>query len=317
MVGGKESSIMPLEVGAETGQAQEIRRLKDECGAVILAHYYQPPEIKEIADFVGDSLRLAQQAATIDASVIVFCGVFFMAESAKILSPEKTVLLPEVSAGCYLADQATGEGVRVRKEQIPGCVVVTYVNSSAAVKAESDIVCTSANAVKIVDSLPEDKPILFVPDRNLGHYVAQQTGRQFHLWDGCCNVHDKLTAADISAARDAHPGALVMVHPECRPEVIDIADHVSSTGGMLRFAKESQNKSFIVGTEEGMIHSLEQACPDKLFYPAAEHMTCPDMKVTTLEKVEKALLQMEPQIEVDPVVAEKARLALKRMLEIS
>lgn len=308
---------MPLKNGAETGQAEEIRSLKERCGAVILAHYYQPPEIKEIADFVGDSLQLARQAADVDAQVIVFCGVFFMAESAKILSPEKTVLLPEQSAGCYLADQATGEGVRARKEQIPGCVVITYVNSSAAVKAESDIVCTSANAIQVVESVPVDKPILFVPDRNLGHYVAQQTGRQLHLWDGCCNVHDQLTVADISAAREAHQGALVMVHPECRPEVIEIADHVFSTGGMLKFAKESHKTSFIIGTEEGMLYSLRQACPDKFFYPAAAQLLCPDMKLTSLEKVEKALLQMEPQIEVDPTVAAKAQVALKRMLEIS
>ena len=306
---------MSQDTGLLTELGREIGELKKKRGAVILAHYYQRPEIKEIADFVGDSLQLARQAASVDAGVIVFCGVYFMAESAKILSPEKTVLLPEKSAGCYLADRATGDGVRARKEEIPGCVVVTYVNSSAAVKAESDIVCTSSNAVKVVNSLPKDKPVLFVPDRNLGHYISRQTGRQLHLWDGCCNVHDNLTVQEVRAARDAHPGALVMVHPECRPEVIDIADHVSSTGGMLKFAKESPNTSFIVGTEEGLLYSLEQACPDKFFYPAAPHLTCPDMKLTTLEKVRNALVKMEPQIQVDPAVAEKAQLALSRMLE--
>lgn len=306
---------MSQDTGLLTELGREIGELKKKRGAVILAHYYQRPEIKEIADFVGDSLQLARQAASVDAGVIVFCGVYFMAESAKILSPEKTVLLPEKSAGCYLADRATGEGVRARKEEIPGCVVVTYVNSSAAVKAESDIVCTSSNAVKVVNSLPKDKPVLFVPDRNLGHYISRQTGRQLHLWDGCCNVHDNLTVQEVRAARDAHPGALVMVHPECRPEVIDIADHVSSTGGMLKFAKESPNTSFIVGTEEGLLYSLEQACPYKFFYPAAPHLTCPDMKLTTLEKVRNALVKMEPQIQVDPAVAEKAQLALSRMLE--
>ncbi len=304
-------------VGKELELGQEIRELKKKRGAVILAHYYQRPEIKEIADFVGDSLQLAQQAASVDAGVIVFCGVYFMAESGKILSPDKTVLLPEKSAGCYLADRATGEGVRLRKEEISGCVVVTYVNSSAAVKAESDIVCTSSNAVKVVNSLPEDKPVLFVPDRNLGHYISCQTGRELILWDGCCNVHDNLTAEEVEAAKDAHPDALVMAHPECRPEVIDIADHVSSTGGMLKFAEESDNTSFIVGTEEGMLYSLKQACPDKNFYPAAPHMTCPDMKLMTLEKVKNALVKMEPQIQVDPGVAEKAQRALSRMLEIS
>jgi quinolinate synthase len=304
-------------VGKELELGQEIRELKKKRGAVILAHYYQRPEIKEIADFVGDSLQLAQQAASVDAGVIVFCGVYFMAESGKILSPDKTVLLPEKSAGCYLADRATGEGVRLRKEEISGCVVVTYVNSSAAVKAESDIVCTSSNAVKVVNSLPEDKPVLFVPDRNLGHYISCQTGRELILWDGCCNVHDNLTAEEVEAAKDAHPDALVIAHPECRPEVIDIADHVSSTGGMLKFAKESDNTSFIVGTEEGMLYSLKQACPDKNFYSAAPHMTCPDMKLMTLEKVKNALVKMEPQIQVDPSVAEKAQRALSRMLEIS
>jgi len=302
-------------MGKELELGQEIRELKKKHGAVILAHYYQRPEIKQIADFVGDSLQLAQKAAGVDAGVIVFCGVYFMAESAKILSPEKTVLLPEKSAGCYLADRATGEGVRARKKEIPGCVVVTYVNSSAAVKAESDIVCTSSNAIKVVNSLPEDRPVLFVPDRNLGHYVARQTGRKLILWDGCCNVHDNLTAEEVKAVKDAHPDALVMVHPECRPEVIDMADYVSSTGGMLKFARESDNTSFIVGTEEGILYSLQQACPDKFFYPAASHLTCPDMKLTTLEKVRDTLEKMEPQIQVDPSVAKKAQLALSRMLE--
>lgn len=308
---------MPQESDNKIKLGQEIRELKEKRKAVILAHYYQRPEVKEIADFVGDSLQLAQQSASIDAEVIVFCGVYFMAESAKILSPEKTVLLPEKNAGCYLADRATGEAVRARKEEIPGCVVVTYVNSSAAVKAESDIACTSSNAVQVVNSLPNDKPVLFVPDRNLGHYISRKTGRQLILWDGCCNVHDNLTVAEIDAARAAHPGALVMVHPECRPEVIDAADHVSSTGGMLKFAKESPNRAFIIGTEEGMIYSLQQACPDKLFYPAAHQLTCPDMKLTTLEKVKQTLEGMEPQIQVDPGTAKKAQRALARMLEIS
>ncbi len=307
---------MPQDTGMMTDLVQDIVELKEKRGAVILAHYYQPPEIKEIADFVGDSLQLAQQAAGVDAGVIVFCGVYFMAESAKIISPDKTVLLPDKSAGCYLADQATGEDVRKRKEEIPNCVVVTYVNSSAEVKAESDIVCTSSNAVKVVNSLPKDRPVLFVPDRNLGHYISKKTGRQMYLWDGCCNVHNNLTLQDVEAARSAHPGALVMVHPECRPEIIDAADYVASTGGMLKFAGESKNKSFIVGTEKGLIDSLQKICPDKEFYPAAQHITCPDMKYTTLEKVKDSLETMEPKIQVDPETAEKARKALSRMLEI-
>lgn len=307
---------MPQETGMMNELVQEIRELKQKRGAVILAHYYQLPEIKEIADFVGDSLQLAQQAASVDADVIVFCGVYFMAESAKILSPEKTVLLPDKSAGCYLANQATGEAVRKRKEEIPGCVVITYVNSSADVKAESDIACTSSNAVKVVNSLPEDRPVLFVPDRNLGSYVSKKTGRQMYLWDGCCNVHDNLTLQEVEAGKSAHPGALVMVHPECRPEVVDAADYVAGTGGMLKFAQESKARSFIVGTEQGLIDSLQRLCPDKEFYPAAQHMTCPDMKFTTLEKVKESLEKLEPSIQVDPDTAEKARKALSRMLEI-
>ncbi len=296
---------------------QEIKELKEKRGAVILAHFYQNPEIKEIADFVGDSLQLARQAEDVDAGVIVFCGVYFMAESAKILSPEKVILLPERSAGCYLADRATAEGVRQRKGQIPGCVVVTYVNSSAGVKAESDIVCTSANAVKVVDSLPPEQPILFVPDRNLGDHVAKKTRRDLILWEGYCNVHHNLTVDELQKTREEYPDALVMVHPECRPEVVKIADYVSSTGGMLKFAQRSEATNFIVGTEEGILYSLKKACPDKQFYLAAEHMICPDMKLTTLEKVRDALLRMEPEIQVDPGVAEQARLALARMLEIS
>lgn len=296
---------------------EEIREWKEKRKAVILAHYYQRPEVQEIADFVGDSLQLARLAAGVDAGVIVFCGVYFMAESAKILSPEKTVLLPEAGAGCPLADMATAEDVRARKEAIPGCIVVAYVNSSAAVKAESDIVCTSSNAVKVVNSLPGGRPVLFVPDGNLGNYVSRQTGRRLVLWDGYCNVHHKLTAEDIRVARAAHPEALVMVHPECRPEVIDLADHVSSTGGMIRFAQESLHRAFIVGTEEGIIHPLRKACPGKSFFPAASRLVCPNMKLTTLEKVKYALEVMEPQVEVDPAVAKGARLALDRMLEIS
>jgi len=246
----------------------------------------------------------------------VFCGVYFMAESAKILSPEKTVLLPDKSAGCYLANQATGEAVRKRKAEIPGCVVVTYVNSSADVKAESDIVCTSSNALKVVNSIPEDRPVLFVPDRNLGSYISKKTGRQMYFWDGCCNIHDNLTLQEVEAARSAHPAALVMVHPECRPEVTEAADYVASTGGMLKFAQESSARSFIVGTEQGLIDSLRKLCPDKEFYPAAQHMTCPDMKFTTLEKVKESLEKLEPSIQVDPDIAEKASKALSRMLEI-
>lgn len=297
--------------------SREIRELKEKRRAVILAHFYQRPEVQDVADFVGDSLQLAQQAAATDARVIVFCGVYFMAESAKILSPDKIVLLPEPDAGCPLADMATAEAVRARKEEMPGCTVVTYVNSSAAVKAESDIVCTSSNALKVISSLPEDRPVLFVPDGNLGNYISRMTGRTLTLWDGYCHVHNRLTAEEIKAARAEHPEAPVVVHPECRPEVIDLADHVSSTGGMLKYVRNSPAASFIIGTEQGMLYPLRKTCPDKNFYPAARHMLCPNMKLTTLEKVKWALVDMEPGIEVDPDIRLKARRALARMLELS
>lgn len=297
--------------------SREIRELKEKRRAVILAHFYQRPEIQDVADFVGDSLQLARRAAATDAGVIVFCGVYFMAESAKVLSPHKTVLIPEPAACCPLADMATPEAVRARKEEIPGCIVVSYVNSSAAVKAESDVVCTSSNALKIVSSLPEDRTVLFVPDRNLGNYVSRLTGRSLLLWDGYCHVHDKLTAGEVGAAKAAHPEAPVVVHPECRPEVIELADHVASTGGMLEYVKNSPASSFIIGTEEGMLYPLRKAAPDKEFYLASGHLLCPDMKLTTLEKVKRALEEMEPRVELDPEIMFKAKHALNRMLELS
>jgi quinolinate synthase len=296
--------------------SQQIGELKQKRKAVILAHFYQRPEVQDVADFVGDSLQLAQQAAATDAGVIVFCGVYFMAESAKILSPDKIVLLPEQEAGCPLANMATPEAVRARKESLPGCIVVTYVNSSAAVKAESDFCCTSANALKVIEAMPQERPVLFVPDRNLGAYVAQRSGRRLELWDGYCHVHDRLSPADIRQARAEHPGAPVMVHPECRPEVIAMADYVASTGGMLKYPGTVQASTFIVGTEQGLLHFLEQTYPDKSFYPAGSHMVCPNMKLTTLEKVKWALDDMAPQVEVQPEVRDGARLALRRMLEI-
>jgi quinolinate synthase len=296
--------------------SRRIRELKEMRRAVILAHFYQRPEVQEVADFVGDSLQLSQQAAATSAETIVFCGVYFMAESAKILSPEKIVLLPEEDAGCPLADMASPEAVRSRREALPGSIVVTYVNSSAAVKAESDFCCTSSNALRVVEAMPPERPILFVPDRNLGQYIARRTGRRLELWDGYCHVHDRLTVGEIQAARAEHPEALVMVHPECRPEVIDQADYVSSTGGMLKYAGSSPAPAFIIGTEQGLLHSLKKAYPDKFFYLAASHMVCPNMKSTTLEKVRWALEDMTPQIEVDPHVQERARQALARMLEI-
>lgn len=295
----------------------EIRRLKKERRAVILAHAYQPPEIQEIADYVGDSLGLSRQAACSDAEVIVFCGVHFMAESAFILSPEKTVLLPEINAGCPMADMITAPELRKKKQELPGATVVCYVNTSAEVKAESDIACTSANAVQVVASLPEDRPILFVPDQNLGNYVAAQTGRDIVCWEGFCGTHNRLTAEDILKAKSQHPGALVLVHPECRPEVVALADTVASTTGMIRFAAGSRARQFIIATERGILHQLRKQCPDKEFYLASEELLCPNMKLTTLEKVHRALVSLEPRVTVPEETRKRAERCLERMLEVT
>lgn len=297
--------------------AEEIRQLKKERKAIILSHVYQRPEIQDVADYVGDSLGLSQKAAQTDAEVIVFCGVHFMAESAAILSPDKIVLLPEIRAGCPMADMVTVEELRETKKEIPGVIVVCYVNTSAAVKAESDVCCTSANAVKVVSSLPKDRPILFIPDQNLGHYVAKKTGRDIILWGGYCSTHDKLTKEEVLEAKKVHPGALVLVHPECRPEVVELADAVASTTGMIRYARESEAREFIIGTEEGILYQFQKQCPDKKFYLASPKLICPNMKATTLEKVHRSLLTLEPRVTVPPEVRERALAALLRMLELS
>ena len=297
--------------------SEKIKLLKKQRRAVILSHFYQRPEIQEIADFVGDSLELSKKAAATDAEVIVFCGVHFMAESAAILSPDKVVLLPEKNAGCPMADMIDAEALQSKKSQIPGAVVVCYVNTSAEVKAESDIACTSANAVKIINSIPRENPILFVPDKNLGRYVAGKTNRDnITVWEGFCNTHDQLTRSELLKAKGEHPQALVLVHPECRPDVVALADVVASTSGMLKYAQESSCREFIVGTENGILHQFLKRCPDKRFYPASNKMVCPNMKATTLEKVHRALLTMEPQITVSASIREKAVKSLERMLAI-
>lgn len=294
-----------------------ITRRKKELNALILAHFYQLPEIQDIADFVGDSLQLSRQAAETEADVIVFCGVSFMAESAKILSPDKTVLLPEIKAGCAMANMVTAEDLRSLKEKHPGAVVVCYVNSTAAVKAESDICCTSANAVNVVKSIPEDKTIIFAPDRNLGAYIQSQTGRQMILWEGCCPVHDELSGEEVREQMRLHPGVKVVVHPECPPDVISLADAVRSTAGILNYVKNSPDKEFIIGTEEGFIYTLQKNCPDKVFHLARQQFRCEDMKLTTLEKLASSLEQLQYQIEVPEDIRQKAYLTLERMLKIN
>ncbi|MBN2808157.1 MAG: quinolinate synthase NadA [Deltaproteobacteria bacterium] len=299
---------------------EEINHLKKERRAIILAHNYEPPEIQDIADITGDSLGLSVDAARLDQPVIVFCGVRFMAESAAILAPGKTVLLPRLECGCGLADMATAHALRSMRRERPEAVVVTYVNSSAEVKAESDICCTSGNAVNVVRSIPEKREIIFVPDRNLGAYVQAQTGRRLILWNGACPVHDAIRAADIIKAREKHPEALVMVHPECRPEVTQLADGVCSTGGMSDFVRQSHAQEFIVATEEGMLYPLRKAHPERIFHPVSQdspqRMICPDMKMITLKDLRDALKKMEPVITVNPEIADRARSALERMLAV-
>jgi quinolinate synthase len=303
------------ETGAELSAA--IRRLKEEREALILSHYYQRPEIQDIADFIGDSLELSRRAATTTAKVLVFCGVHFMAETAAILSPEKVVLIPDPKAGCPLAEMITPEALRARKAELRGAVVVAYVNTTAAVKAESDIVCTSANAARVVRSLPPEKDILFVPDRNLGLYAAAQNpDRKIIFWEGYCPIHDQMRAEDILRAKQEHPAAEVIAHPECRPEVLALADKVASTSGMLRYAFDSAAREFIVVTEEGLLHQLRRQNPEKKFHLASPRLVCPNMKRTTLDKVYRALRDLAPRVTVPEDVRERAVQAVERMLAL-
>jgi quinolinate synthase len=293
----------------------KIERLKKQNRAVILSHYYQPPEIQDIADYIGDSFGLSQQAAQTDAKVIVFCGVRFMAEGAAILSPGKTVLLPEPEAGCPMADMVDVEGLQQLKRMHPDAAVVCYVNTTAAVKAESDICCTSANVLKVVNSMPQDK-IIFVPDRNMGRFVAARTEKEIVLWPGFCYAHDRLKAEDILRVKQEHPEALVMVHPECRPEVAKVADYVTGTTGMLKLAREAEAKTFIVGTEIGLEHALKKEAPEKDYIFPNPDLFCADMKLTTLAKVVDSLETLTPRISVPDDIAERARLALEGMLAV-
>jgi quinolinate synthase len=299
-----------------TQLTDKIRQLKAERNAVILAHNYQPGEIQDIADFTGDSLALSVKAAETDADVIVFCGVKFMAETAAILSPGKTVLLPDKHAGCPLADMLTAEQLRELKRKHPDAVVVCYVNSSAEVKAQSDYCCTSSNAVEIVESLPLDKEIIFVPDQHLGRFVSERTGRKMILWPGYCVTHAAITEDDIKNARAAHPDAVVVAHPECTEPVKAISDQILSTGKMLKFAKKSEAKRFIVATETGIIHTLKKENPGKEFFAASERAVCPNMKRITLEKVLWSLEDMHYEITVPEDIRAKAKKALDRMVAI-
>ena len=300
---------------------EKINHLKAERNAVILAHNYQRAEVQDIADYVGDSLGLSIQAAKLDADVIVFCGVDFMAESAAILSPEKTVLIPDAAAQCPMAAMVTADALRKAKQEYVGAkgdsdlAVVCYVNSSADVKAECDICCTSSNAVAVVESLPQHD-VLFVPDINLANYVASKTDKNIIAWEGFCPTHHQILKGDILLAKMEHPDAVVLAHPECRSEVIEVSDHAFSTDGMLRYVRDSDKKEFIIGTESGIIHRLQKENPDKIFYAANEYAICPNMKMTTLEGVLHSLETMEHVVTVPEDVRKKAKLALDRMLMV-
>ncbi|MDY7011449.1 MAG: quinolinate synthase NadA [Planctomycetota bacterium] len=291
-----------------------IESLKKNRNAIILAHNYQLPDVQDIADFTGDSLELSRKAAETDADVIVFCGVNFMAETAAMLSPEKTVLLPDEHAGCPMADMISAEQLRQLKQAHPGAVVVCYVNSSAEVKAESDYCCTSSNATAIVKSLHQAEEIIFVPDKHLGQYASQQAQRQIILWNGYCHVHTCIRESDIARALSEHPDALVMVHPECPDPVCKKADAVLSTSGMCRYAKESEAGEFIVGTETGILHRLRKENPEKKFYPASEAAVCPNMKLTTVEKVLWSLESMQYQVKVSDEIRSRAIKAIENMI---
>ena len=298
------------------GFGEKISQLKKERNAVILAHNYQPGEIQDLADFCGDSLGLSIEASKTDAEVIVFCGVKFMAETAAILSPEKTVLLPERTAGCPMADMITAEQLRELKDKFPGAIVVCYVNSTAEVKAESDYCCTSSNAVAVVNSLPADKKILFVPDRNLGSFVAGRTGRDIELWPGYCTTHVCITEDDIRKAKQEYPDAIVMSHPECTEPVRKISDELLSTGQMLKFVKKDSTKRYIVATEKGIIHALKKENPNAEYIPATERAICPNMKKITIDKVITSLEEMKERIVVEEEIRVRARKSLDRMVEI-
>jgi quinolinate synthase len=294
----------------------DIKKAASAKNALILAHNYQNPEIQDIADHVGDSLELSRIAADNSADIIVFCGVHFMAESAAMLSPQKKVLLPDINAGCPMADMADAETVREFKSKYPQAKVVTYINSSAAVKAESDVICTSSNAVKIVQRIDANE-IIFLPDKNLGAWVSRFTDKKIHLWKGFCPIHAQITVKEINDVKAQYPDAMVMVHPECENEVIEIADKVFSTGEMVQYVKDAKEKCIIVGTESGMIHKLTKTAPHIKFIQASDRFLCPNMKKTTLEKVYSALINEKPHIIVDAAIAERAGKALTKMLELS
>lgn len=302
---------------------EDINRLRKEKNALILAHFYQTSDIQDIADHVGDSLALAQWAAKTDASIIVLCGVHFMGETAKILCPDKKVLVPDINAGCSLADSCPADKFKEFIDAHPGYKVISYVNTTAAVKALTDVVVTSTNARQIVESFPKDEKIIFGPDYNLGNYINSITGRHMLLWNGACEVHEKFSVEKIMDLKKIYPQAKILAHPECKGAVLKLADYVGSTAGILKFATKDPGKEFIVATESGILHKMQQACPQKVFIPAPPNDStcacneCAYMRLNTMQKIHDCLLNEQPEIHVDPEICKKAVVSIQRMLEIS
>lgn len=320
----QEKGFVTTEISKEKTLIQEIERLKKEKNAVILAHYYQQEDIQDIADYIGDSLGLSQEAASTNADVILFAGVHFMGETAKILSPDKKVIIPDLNAGCSLADSAPTDKFQAFLDQHPNHTVISYINCSAEIKALSDIICTSSNAVKIVDSLPKDAKIIFAPDINLGKYVAKKTGRDMVLWDGACEVHVEISADKLKLLQGKYPNAKMIAHPECQQQVLDEADFIGSTSALLKFVEESEATEFIVATEVGIIHKMKQAVPHKKLIPAPANedntcacSECPYMKLNTLEKIHASLVHLQPEIFVPEETRLKALQSVNRMLSLS
>lgn len=316
------NGFLDVEVDPTLDLFEEIEKLKKEKNAIILAHYYQEPDIQDIADYIGDSLGLSQEAAKTDADIIVFAGVHFMAETAKMLSPDKKVLLPDLKAGCSLADSAPAPLFRKWKEKYPDHVVVSYINCTAELKTMTDICCTSSNAVHIINSIPEDKPVIFAPDRNLGQYLIRKTGRDMVLWNGTCMVHEIFSDEKITKLMMRHPEAKFIAHPECEAHILEKADFIGSTTKLLNYTKESDAQEFIVATESGIIHQMQKASPEKTFIPAPPNNTCacnecPHMRRNTLEKLYLCMKYEMPEITLPQWVIEEGRASIDRMLEIS
>jgi quinolinate synthase len=317
-----EGSVKESGVTALIDLEEEIQRLKKDLHAVVLAHYYQESEIQDVADFIGDSLQLSQQAAKTDADVIVFAGVHFMAETAKILNPSKQVLVPDLKAGCSLAEGCPPHLFRRFREKYPNHMVISYINCTAEIKAMSDIICTSSNAVKILSQIPLDQPIIFAPDQNLGRYLIKKTGREMVLWSGICIVHEMFSERKLIQLKVRHPGAKVLAHPECEQRVLQHADYIGSTSGILNYVKQSSDGEFIIATEPGIIHQMEKACPNKTFIPAPPEgdcacNECPYMKLNTLEKLYLCMKNRGPEITLDEGLRLRALRPIQRMLEMS